>query len=280
MEHKNRVDLHLHTIVSDGEITPWDILECARELGLAEISITDHDAVGAYLHFGGDLFQRARDMGIVLTSGIELDSYYADVEVHVLAYGFDIHHPELREYLNTVHVLRKQRMLEQIEQINREMGYQMIKASDVLIPRRDTVMKPHLVRPLLATGKFSDYREASRWVSEHTKPGTLVPKPSTTDIIALVKRIGGQAFLAHPGYYIVEGGLDIDKMVYDLIPAGLVGLEAEYPYYKTAPKFQTQENEMEMIALVQKTALKYGLGTSCGSDAHQVEAMRTFNMQQ
>ena len=54
-------DLHLLTIVSDGTITPDDILACAKELHLEKISITDHDAIGAYTHFGEDIFQRSED---------------------------------------------------------------------------------------------------------------------------------------------------------------------------------------------------------------------------
>ncbi len=277
MENNKRVDLHLHTIVSDGEVTPRDILQCAKELSLDEISITDHDAIGAYVNFGEDLFKSARDMGFVLTSGIELDSHYADIEVHVLAYGFDIHHQELHDYLANIHSLRKQRVIEQIEQINRAFDCQMITASEVLIPLRDTVMKPHLIRPLLEKGKFTDYREASRWLGDNTKPATSVPKPSTAEIVSMIKRIGGQAFLAHPGYYIIESGIDIDKMITDLLPHGLVGVEVDYPYYKTAPKFQTPESETQIVDLLHQAALKFSLKTSRGSDAHQLGQMRTFN---
>ena len=87
---KKNIDLHLHTIVSDGEMTPGEILICAQELRLTEISITDHDAVGAYRNFGTDPIKDAKEMGITLIPGIEMDSSFSDVEVHVLGYGIDV----------------------------------------------------------------------------------------------------------------------------------------------------------------------------------------------
>lgn len=269
-------DMHLHTIVSDAEITPAEILDCAKELNLEKISITDHDAVGAYVYFADDLFTKAREMGITVVPGIELDSYYGDVEIHVLGYGIDVNNRELNEYLANIHSLRKQRIQEQLEKINQFYKKEVIKKDEIFIPHRDTLMKPHLVHALLKKGLFSEYREAGRWVSENAKSTIVVPKPSTAEMIKLVKSAGGRAFLAHPGYFILEHGLDIDKMIGELQPLGLNGLEAEYPYFQTSPKFQTREIETDMINSLKQTARKYNLKTSRGSDAHHLDQMRAF----
>lgn len=271
------VDLHLHTIVSDGEITPDDILSCAKELRLEKISITDHDAIGAYTHFGDDLFQKAKTMGISLITGIELDSYYADVEIHILGYGIDLDNKALNEYLSNIHSLRKLKTTEQIDKINEIYGKEIINKEEIFIPKRDTLMKPHLVHSLLKQGLFSEYREAARWVSENAKSSVSVPHSHTGDIIKLVKNAGGLAFLAHAGFYILENGLDMDKMINKLLPFGLDGLETEYPYFKTSPKFQTREAERAMITFLTDTARKYNLKTSRGSDAHRLDQLREFN---
>ena len=271
------VDLHLHTIVSDGEITPDDILSCAKELKLGKISITDHDAIGAYIHFGEDIFQKAEKMGISLIPGIELDSYYTDVEIHILGYGIDINNKELNEHLSHVHSLRKLKTNEQIDKINEIYGKKLIKKDEIFIPKRDTLMKPHLVHSLLKQGLFSEYREAARWVSENAKSSVSVPKTYTGDIIKMVKNAGGLAFLAHAGFYILESSVDIDKMLNELLPFGLDGLETEYSYYMTSPKFQTREAESAIITFLTDTARKYNLKTSRGSDAHRLDQMRAFN---
>lgn len=271
------VDLHLHTIVSDGEITPDDILACARELNLEKISITDHDATGAYTHFGDDLFQKAKEMGLSLIPGIELDSYYTDVEIHILGYGIDLDNNDLNEHLSLVHSLRRLKTEEQINKINEIYGKEIINKDEIFIPKRDTLMKPHLVHSLLKQGLFSEYREAARWVSENAKSSVSVPKTYTGEIIKMVKNAGGLAFLAHAGFYILESGLDINKMLNELLPFGLDGLETEYPYFKTSPKFQTREAENSIITFLTDTAWKYNLKTSRGSDAHRLDQMREFN---
>jgi len=270
-------DLHLHTIVSDGEMRPEEILSCAKELHLGTISITDHDAVGAYIHFDCDLLEKAQEMGISIIPGIELDSEYAGVEVHVLGYGIDINNRELNNYLSHVHSLRRERIREQIEKINGIYKKEVIKEDEIFIPHRDTLMKPHLIHTLLKKGLFPGYREAAVWVSTHAKAATSVLKSYTGEMIQLIKKLGGHAFLAHPGYYVLEGGLNIDKMINELLPLGLDGLEVEYPYFGTGPKFQSREAEREIIETFRHTARKYGLITSRGSDAHTLDQMRAFN---
>ena len=138
-------------------------------------------------------------------------------------------------------------------------------------------MKPHLVHTLLKEGLFPEYREAAQWVSENAKSSVTVPATYAGDIIALIHKAGGQAFLAHPAFYILEDGLDIDKMIAELQPLGLDGLETDYAYYKTSPKFQTRKSEREFIRFLNDTARKYNLETSRGSDAHNLDQMRAFN---
>lgn len=258
-------------------MTPDDILNCAKELGLMEISITDHDAVGAYFHFGPGLVEKAAGMGIQLIPGIEMDSDFNGVEIHVLGYGIDVNFPELTAFLDNVHGLRRQRIKEQIVQVNRALKKELLKEEEIFLPSRDTLMNPHLIFPLLKTGLFKKYREAAKWVKAHTNPSVEVPKPTTAEMIGLMKRAGGLAFMAHPGYYITEGGLDLDQLIRELVPHGLDGLEVDFPYYNTSPAFPTKESEAELHKRLNDAAEKYGLQTSRGSDAHTVEQMKAFN---
>ncbi len=270
-------DLHLHTYVSDGEMTPQDIISCAKEIGLKTISITDHDAVGAYGNFGYDPVEMAAREGINLIPGIELDSYYGDVEIHVLGYGIDLQNQELNSYLAGVKSARKKRIEEQIEKVNRYHQKELIRREEIFLPHRDTLMNPHLVHVLLKQGLFSGYREAARWLAVHARSSVMLPNPSTAEMVRLIKGAGGSAFIAHPGYYIHEGGLDFDTVLQELLPEGLDGVETEFPYYKTAPAFQTREAERALIESLEQAAARYDLRTSRGSDAHRVDQLRAFN---
>jgi len=275
---KKEIDLHLHTLVSDGEMTPDDILTCAQELGIKKISITDHDAIGAYHHFGFDPVKKAKERGIELIPGIEIDSFYGGIELHILGYHIDTQSKALYDYLSHVQEIRKLRLKEQIVQINTVLGKEVLKEKEIIIPHRDTYMRPHVVWPLMIAGLFSEYKEAAKWVSDNSKPTVAFAKTHANEIIALIRKAGGMAYLAHPGYYILEGGLNIDSILKDLIPLGLEGMEIEYPYWKTNPKFKTKKSEYELIRFLRQKAKEYKLLTSCGSDAHTVDQFRTYQM--
>jgi len=270
-------DYHLHTIVSDGTIIPDEIFQAARKLSLHEISITDHDAVGAYFHFHKDLFARAGDYGVTLVSGIELDSRFNGVEVHILGYGIDLSHEELTTYLAHIQQMRQNRIRELIAGINAHFGDDVIKTEDVFAPYRDTVMSPHLVHTLLDQGLFRDYRTAAKWISRNVKTSVQVPKPDSAEMIRLINAAGGMAVLAHPGFYIKEHGLDLDHMLKALIPVGLEGMEVEYRYRGTSPEFPTMKEEHDIVSFIREKADENHLVQTRGSDAHKIKEMEDFH---
>jgi predicted metal-dependent phosphoesterase TrpH len=276
--NKVKADLHLHTCVSDGVMTPDQILQRAKELGLKSISITDHDAVGAYIHFGKNIFKKANDLGITLIPGIELDSKYRGKEIHILGHEIDILYKPLRQYLDHTQEMRKKKVREQIQGINAHFKRDIINEKDIFLPFRDTLMKPHVVYPLLQHNLFSDYREAAKWLTTEIKTITNVPKPSAREIITLIKNAGGKAVLAHPGYYILENGLNIQEMIEDFLPIGLDGLEVFYPYVGTSRSFRDPRREEKIINLLSELAQTYHLLATCGSDAHELEQMRIYSM--
>ncbi|MBP7297451.1 MAG: PHP domain-containing protein, partial [Acidobacteria bacterium] len=160
-----RKDYHLHTEVSDGRWLPTDIFRTAARLGIDEISITDHDAVGAYIHFG-DVRRDAAAAGIRLVPGVELDSAHGGVEIHMLGYELDPVHPGLTAYLGEVQRLRRDRLQALVGRINDALDAPALDAAAVFRPWRDTCMMPHLIQPLLVDGRFPDYRTAKRWIKE------------------------------------------------------------------------------------------------------------------
>jgi len=270
-------DLHIHTLVSDGYMTPDQVLDTALELGLKQISITDHDAVGAYFNFGDHILSKAQSLGIELIPGIELDCDYLGGEVHMLGYGIDPSHKELRQYLAYVQGLRKKKTKEQMEAVNRHFRGLVIDEKDLFLPYRDTLMRPHLVHAMLERGLFDEYRPAARWLNANIKVDTYVPKPDYTYIIQLIIDAGGEPVLAHPGFLIRERGLEINGLFADMKDKGLMGVEVEYPYTGTSPQFSAPENGVEIIELVKQSAKRFDLYSTRGSDAHSLEQFKALN---
>lgn len=282
-------DLHIHTLVSDGVATPLEMLAVAKELGLEKISFTDHDALGAYRHWG-DLFAPAGELGIELVPGIELDTYYPgpergerrDLEIHLLGYGFRLDDKALNSHLAHTQRLRKQKVQLQLAVVNRFFGRKVVEPKKVLIPFRDTMMKPHMVHAMLAQGLFSEYREAAHWLTEIARVPIRVPKLPLPDAIAMVRAAGGEAVLAHPGYMAKESGVSLASFLEEVIPFGLEGLEVEYPYYQEkepSSPFLDLASEQAMIAELRELAGRFDLKMTRGSDAHDVEALKRFAAQ-
>jgi predicted metal-dependent phosphoesterase TrpH len=246
-------------------------------LGLTEISITDHDAVGAYFHFHDDLFARAREFGLTLVAGVELDSEFEGVEIHILGYHIDTVHPELNRYLEYVQGLRRERVADQIRQINSHFQREIVSVEKVFAAHRDTMMNPHLVHALLDSGLFSEYRPAARWIKENITPAVTVPKPDCVEMIRLIHQAGGRAVLAHPGYYIREHHLSLDRLLAELLPAGLDGIEVEYRYRGTSPEFPTLADEIAMVEYLRDQARRHALWATRGSDAHRLVELRAFH---
>jgi predicted metal-dependent phosphoesterase TrpH len=268
----SKIDMHLHTLVSDGKATAPEMLEAARRAGLERISFTDHDALGAYRHWG-DLSPRSRDLGIEIVSGIELDTHYRDLEIHLLGYGFRVDDPALNRHLRQTQRLRRRKVQLQLAVVNRFFGRKVVDPKKVFIPFRDTMMKPHLVHSMLEQGLFSAYLEAARWLNEIARVPVRVPRLPFQEGIALIRAAGGEAVLAHPGYMARESNVPLPAFLEEFIPLGLAGLEVDYPYYQEkepGPPFADPASERAMIAG------RFHLRMTRGSDAHDVEALKAF----
>lgn len=276
-------DLHLHTKVSDGANTVQEMLEAAREVGLETVSITDHDALGAYFNFGVDAFGLARSLGLELISGIELDSFYLDknkreTDTHLLGYGFNLGDKKLGQYLEEVQKCRRQKVKEQIEAINRHFGREAISPAEIFQAGRDTLMTPHLVGELIGKGLVSgEYPEVLGWLKRNAPAVSKVPSLPIGQGIELIRNAGGRAVLAHPGFLEREKGLDLEEMLAELKTLGLEGLEVDYPYLTAEnTPFKTVLDAEGIIDRLRRLAQRFDLWATRGSDAHNTGRIRQF----
>ena len=91
-----RIDLHIHTNISDGNLTPKEVIEEAYKNGVSVIAITDHDTIKAY---NEELFLYAESKSIKLIPGVEISTKSSKVGIHVLGYNFDLNNKEFRDKL-------------------------------------------------------------------------------------------------------------------------------------------------------------------------------------
>src|SRR5262245_59173436 len=198
-------DFHLHTLVSDGDLEPTELLREAAARGITHLAITDHDSLGAYVWREGEVFAEARRLGLELTVGIEMDADMDGIEVHLLGFGVGLDAPALVAHLEQVREARFERARREIDVVNGLLGADTIRSADLFAPGRETLMKPHFIHPLLDKGLFPTYEEANAWYRKNVKAGVPVPKPKLAEAIRLVHDAGGWTALAHPGYYERDG---------------------------------------------------------------------------
>lgn len=216
-------DLHLHTHFSDGVHSPEDIVQMARDAGVATLAICDHD------NLDGIAPARAAgaQVGIEVISGVELSSRWRGFhDLHILGYGFDPQHPELCRELKEFRAFRSRRNELIVERVNRRLTARKKAPLDFARVRElagGTFGRPHIARALIEMGHARDTSEA---FERYLIPCNVEKKFFPADqAIALIHRAEGVAVLAHPPFITpernaLEGLLDV------LTGFGLDGLEA------------------------------------------------------
>jgi predicted metal-dependent phosphoesterase TrpH len=260
-------DFHLHTTASDGELDPVALVSRAASHGIRALAITDHDTLGAYRWRDGAVFEASRRRGVELTVGIELDVALEGREVHLLGLGLDLDAPALGAHLASVRTARHERARREFALVHERLGENALAEADVFVSGRDSLMRPHFIRPLVARGWFATYEEGREWFHANARAGVAVPKPAMAEAIAIIHAAGGQAVLAHPGYYWKDGFPILDELG-SLRALGLDGVELDYPYASSSPELFANGAAERFTAALRVGGEALGLAFTRGSDAH------------
>ena len=241
---KFRADLHCHTNCSDGSMSPKEILVHAKKIGLQGLSITDHDTVSAY----HEAIPIARELGILLGSGVEFSSVDQGVSIHILGYDIDLESKELIAFCK--------RHLERRRERNRKI-LEKLQDRGILIELEEEgeehpAGRPHIALALVEQGIVASSAEAFKKLIGDGCPCFDPGNPISTDeTIALIHKAGGKAFLAHPHL------LKSSRALSHVMKKPLDGIECYYA--KCSPS-----QEQKWVRL----AREKGLLMSGGSDFH------------
>jgi hypothetical protein len=252
----NKIDLHTHTLYSDGALTPYELIELANRNGLNIISITDHDSINAIREAG----ECARDFGIEIISGVEISTDIDDKEIHLLAYFIDIDNEELQKYLS---FFRDERMhrAKRIVQKLRNLGLN-ISFDDVIDHAKNSAVgRPHIAYTLADLGIVKNYQEAfERYIGDYGPAFERKIHVSPQSALKLISDAGGLSFIAHPGYMK-------ENLLMSLIKAGVDGIEVIHPSHN--------ENQIQFYRGIVN---QYCLLESGGSDFHGGKKMDNDNL--
>lgn len=241
------IDLHMHTLYSDGVCSAVELLNMVRSAGVAAFAVTDHDTMAGYEEIKRLL--QAGDPELI--SGVELSVAVEEDDVHVLAYLFDPMNDEMNQALAEFQIRRRERgrlIVEKLLTLGLEVPFDEVErtAGDAVIGR------PHIAETMVNLRKVSSYQEAfDRYISKSSP--AYVPKvtlePKIT--IDLVHRAGGMTVMAHP--FVDDAARHLDMLCH----MGLDGIEV-YHSSHTQPD----------VERLKRMAANRGLVMSGGSDFH------------
>ena len=249
------IDLHVHSTKSDGTKTPFEILQLASDIGLRQLSITDHNTLAGSLEA---IKYLANFPELNFVMGCELSGFYYNKEVHILGY-FDKNNynsESLRKFIEDTEVSKEKALREMIKKLNEkgiELSYEeMLKAfPDTVLNRTHiaTLLMRHSVVSSVKEG-FDTYIGYGKdcFVEREFKP--------LKEVIDIIHDCNGIAILAHT-YLNKPKEADTEKYLSGAFSLGLDGAEAIHSNH-------TKEQAQSIIQLCKK----YNKRITGGSDYH------------
>lgn len=247
------VDLHVHSTASDGSLTPRQVVQQARTLGLQAIALTDHDTVAGL----EEALQAGAELGVEVIPGIEISARHDPGSMHILGYFIDQQNSRLQEQLAVLQQARAARNPAIIAKLQ-DLGLWLTMAEVEAVAGGGQVGRPHIAQVLVRKGYARDFQDAfDRFIGNHGPAYVSKFRFPPAEAIALIREAGGLAALAHPFTLEYRSPSHLKDLLSKLRAWGLAAVEVLYP-----------EHNPEQEALYQNLARELGLLITGGSDFH------------
>lgn len=241
------VDLHLHSTASDGSLAPADVVALAQRNGVKIMALTDHDSLDGL----PAALERAVEAGIRIIPGIELSVSEQNMDVHLLAYGFDPSDVRLLEAIARYRESRHDRARKILLRL-KGLGIRIPIEEIEEIARGGAIGRPHVAEALMVNGHVETFHEAfQRYLGHHAPAYVAKHTVSLEEAVEVVRDAGGVTVLAHPGT------LNRDAWIAGLARRGLDGIEVWHSKHGPAD-----------INRYREIARAHGLIMTGGSDFH------------
>ena len=249
MREPSKIDLHSHTVHSDGQRTPDELMAEAAAAGVAILSVTDHDTVAGL----EECRVAAEARGVRLVPGIELSCDFNRREVHILGHFLDPASLPLGRLAAEMTAERRERMERMVARAI-ELKLSGVTFEKVVAKSGgETLGRPHLARVLIECGHAASVKDAfNRWLTDGAPLWVDRRRLSAQEGIDLVHAAGGTASIAHPGANEVQRG-EL-RMLAEL---GLDAVEADHP-----------EHGPTQVEAYTRWASEHGMLVTAGSDFH------------
>ncbi len=253
-------DLHCHSVVSDGTLTPEALAARAQANGVELWALTDHDELGGQMRAAA----AARAVGLDYVTGVEISVTFAATTVHIVGLGVDPEDGQLVQGLEATRGGRGERAREMARQLAQVGIKDAYEGALRYVGNPELISRTHFARHLVDTGVCRDTSEVFRRFLTEGHPGYVEHRwASLGDAVRWIREAGGVAVIAHPGRYRFtpteeyalflefqqHGGQGVEVVTGSHMPS-------EYPIYAAM-------------------AQEFGLAASRGSDFHSPDESHT-----
>ena len=268
-----KIDLHIHTNISDGLLTPKQVIDEAVKNGVSVIAIADHDTIDAY---NDNLFQYAKIKNVEIINAVEISTKIDKAGIHVLGYNYNLNDTKFKERLSKVRNARHDYLRNVAIKLS-ELGY-IVNVEE--LDKIDAVTKAHIALDIVNNEKnrdnlinnFGHIPSKGEFIETimnencpaYVKKEQITPKEAAE----IIREAGGKVVLAHPVAYMHEDNLtekDILKIVEDMKPDGI---EANYIYVDRNNQIFDETKKWNEFAK------ENNLFVTIGSDFHNKDGIR------
>lgn len=254
MRYFDKIDLHMHTNVSDGTDSPLGLVCSVKDAGITLFSVTDHDATDGCTVIKSNLSEG--DPAFIF--GVEFSCKDEDGKYHILGYGYDQEAPSIRQIVGIGHDFRINKLKKRLDFLKKEFGFCFSEEDRESLFALNNPGKPHIGNMMVKYG-FAPTKE----IAIETYINKCVTKTEYVrpeDAVSAISEAGGIPVLAHPSYGRGDElfiGDDMENRLKKLIGFGLKGVEAFYSGF-------TASLQKEILFFAEK----YRLYVTAGSDYH------------
>lgn len=247
------VDLHCHSTVSDGSLSPAAVAARAKAGGVDVWALTDHDEIGGI----PQAREAAHALGLRYVTGVEISVTWAGHTIHIVGLNFDEKNEDLAKGLQSTRSGRERRAYDMAEQLASAGIPDAFEGALKYVGNPDLISRTHFARHIVETGICRDIHEVfSKYLTEG-KPGYVPHRWATLqDAVKWIRGAGGIAVVAHPGRYDFTD-TEQDIFFAEFKRAGGTGVEVV-----------TGSHTVEEFSIYARVARAHGLLASRGSDFH------------
>ena len=253
-------DLHCHSVISDGTLTPEALAARARANGVELWALTDHDEIGGLSRAAA----AAKAQGLNYLTGAEISVTFAGETVHIVGLGFDADNAALTQGLHNTRGGRSQRAMDMAEGLAKVGIKGAFEGALKFVGNPELISRTHFARFLVESGVCSETHEVFRKYLTEGKPGYVPHRWATLrDAVTWITQAKGVAVIAHPGRYKFTANEEY-------------ALFTEFKAHGgQAVEVVTGSHTTQEYVKYAETAKEFGLAASRGSDFHSPDESRT-----